>query len=261
MSTTAEESTANPEPGTETEAAYAALTRGDGYTVLKGLIEPEQAWRVRDTLLSYANQADHDNDGILRLSNLLVLDDIFLPLVTNERLLAMARRVLGPDARLAAVGGRILMPDCDLGGLHVDYPYWAMDPGMPVEPSLMMQVIWMMEPFTAENGGTWVAPTSQTWGEYPKEARFKEAAVQASGNAGDAVVSHGLLWHRTAVNQAEAPRVAMLINYSQLAIQPMTPMGPFSDDFKRAASPELRSLLGFDHGKALRRRAMQVAEG
>ena len=52
----------------------------------------------------------------------------------------------------------------------------------------------------------------------------------------------------------------MLINYSQLAIQPMTPMGPFSDAFKESASPALRGLLGFDHGKALRRRVLNVAQ-
>ncbi len=167
--------------------------------------------------------------------------------------------MLGPDARLAALGARVLMPGCELGGLHVDYPYWAMDPGMPVEPALMLQVIWMLEPFTEENGGTWVAPGSQAWGEYPAEKRFAASAVQITGNPGDAVVSHGLLWHRTATNRTDEPRVALLINYSQLAIQPMTPMGPFTDEYRAGASAELRALLGFDHGKALRHRAMNVA--
>ena len=73
------------------------------------------------------------------------------------------------------------------------------------------------------------------------------------------MVSHGLLWHRTATNRSDEPRVALLINYSQLAIQPMTPMGPFTDEYRAGASDELRALLGFDHGKALRNRAMNVA--
>jgi ectoine hydroxylase-related dioxygenase (phytanoyl-CoA dioxygenase family) len=79
------------------------------------------------------------------------------------------------------------------------------------------------------------------------------------GNAGDAVCSHGLLWHRTAINRSSEPRVALLVNFSQLAIQPMTEMGPFPEEFRDRASPELRSLLGFDHGKALRRRVARVA--
>ena len=243
----------------EAETAYESIVRGDGYTVLTGLISEGEAAEARSRLLALKDQASHNDDGILALSNLIHMDDYFGRLVTNPRLLALAHRMLGEDARLAAVGGRILMPDCDLGGLHVDYPYWAMNPGMPVEPALMLQVIWMLEPFTEENGGTWVAPGSQAWGEYPQEARFEETAIQATGNAGDAVVSHGLLWHRTAVNRSSEPRVALLVNFSQLAIQPMTEMGPFSDDFRDTASPELRSLLGFDHGKALRRRVAKVA--
>ena len=243
----------------ETEAAYAALTRGDGFTILKGLLSGEEAADARRHLMALKDQATHNDDGILALSNLIHQDPYFAGLVTHQRLLALAHRLLGDDARLAAVGGRILMPGCDLGGLHVDYPYWAMKAGMPVEPALMLQVIWMLEPFTEENGGTWVASGSQAWESYPQQSRFEEHAVQATGNAGDAVVSHGLLWHRTAVNQSDEPRVALLVNYSQLAVQPMTEMGPFTNEFRDAASPELRALLGFDHGKALRRRAARVA--
>ena len=243
----------------ETEAARAALTSGDGFTILKGLLSADEAAAARGRLLAMKDEATHNDDGILALSNLIHRDAHFAGLVTHPRLLALAQALLGEDARLAAVGGRILMPGCELGGLHVDYPYWAMNPGMPVEPALMLQVIWMLEPFTEENGGTWVAPGSQAWESYPEQARFDATAIQATGDAGDAVVSHGLLWHRTAVNQSSEPRVALLVNYSQLAVQPMTEMGPFSEGFRDTASPELRSLLGFDHGKALRRRAARVA--
>ena len=177
-------------------------------------------------------------------------------MVTNPRLLSLAHRLLGHDATLAAVSARVLPPDCPQGGLHVDYPYWAMNPGLPVDPALMMQVIWMMEPFTEYNGGTWIAPGSQLWGGRPDEARFSEHAIQATGNAGDAVVSHGLLWHRTAVNHSDRPRVAILINYTQIAVRPMTTMGPFDDAFVENASDELRALLALDVEKALRRRAL-----
>lgn len=243
----------------ETEAARAALTSGDGFTILHGLLSADDAAAARGRLLAMQDEATHNDDGILALSNLIHREAWFAELVTHPRLLALAHALLGDDARLAAVGGRILLPGCKLGGLHVDYPYWAMNPGMPVEPALMLQVIWMLEPFTEQNGGTWVAPGSQAWGSYPEQARFEAAAVQATGDAGDAVVSHGLLWHRTAVNHSGEPRVALLVNYSQLAVQPMTEMGPFTDAFRESASSELRSLLGFDHGKALRRRAARVA--
>jgi hypothetical protein len=249
----------NSKVSDELQTAHEALTRGEGFALLPGVMTADEAARVRASILDHLEQAEDERDGVARLSNLLSLDASFDELITRPRLLGLAHRMLGADARLAALGARVLMPGCEPGGLHVDYPYWAMDPGMPVEPALMLQVIWMLEPFTEENGGTWVAPGSQAWGEYPSESRFEESAVQITGAAGDAVVSHGLLWHRTATNRTDEPRVALLVNYSQLAIQPMTQMGPFSDEYRANASRELRALLGFDHGKALRHRAMNVA--
>ena len=110
--------------------------------------------------------------------------------------------------------------------------------------------------FTEHNGGTWVAPGSQQWTGAPNIERFEKHAIQATGEAGDAVVSHGLLWHRTAINHAEAPRVAVLINYTQVAVRPLTAMGPFNDAFIDGASDELRALLALDIEKTLRRRVM-----
>lgn len=189
--------------------------------------------------------------GDINIPNLFAHGREFEDLVTNPRLLAVAHALLGPDAKLAAFGAKTLMPGGDAGRLHVDYPYWAMDPGMPVEPALMMQVIWMMNPFNTENGGTWVLPGSQKFNEHVNAEKFEPQAIQATGNAGDAIVSHGLLWHQTAVNRSGEPRVAILINFSQLAVRPMNDLGPFSDEFLNRASPELLSLLPVNVREAL----------
>jgi ectoine hydroxylase-related dioxygenase (phytanoyl-CoA dioxygenase family) len=193
------------------------------------------------------------------MSGILEWGERFESLVTHPTLLKVAHSLLGPDASLGAFSGRILMPGCEMGGLHVDFPYFAMNPGMPVVPALMMQVIWMMEPFTETNGGTWVAPGSQKWTGNPQMSRFEGSAIQATGEAGDAVVSHGLLWHRTAMNRSSEPRVAILINYTQLTVKPMAPWGPFDDAFLDHASPELKTLLSLDYAASLRRRVSQIA--
>jgi hypothetical protein len=235
------------------------LTTGKGFVKLEGLLSAQQADHIRNLLLSKVAGARENEPGVMHVGNLVSLGDDFTNLVTHPDLLAVAHHLLGPDAALGACSGRILMPDCQRGGLHVDYPYWAMPQGMPVDPALMMQVIWMMEPFSSTNGGTWVAPGSQLWPARPDQSRFSDHAVQITGNPGDALVSHGLLWHQTAQNHATAPRVAVLINYTQLTIKPMAPLGPFSNEFKDQASPELRRLLDFDHGKALRARLKKLS--
>lgn len=231
-----------------------SLTRGEGFHILKQLIDPETANRVRDYVLAHLDEGQEMKPGDTNLTNLIDRGPMFESLVTNPRLLAVVHELLGKDAKLAAFSAKTLMPGCGKGRLHVDYPYWAMDPGMPVEPALMMQVIWMMQPVNSENGGTWVAPGSTHYNEPVDINRFKAEAVQVSGDAGDAFLSHGLLWHQTAINHSNEPRVAILINFSQLAIRPMREMGPFSDEFLSGASPALKELLPLDHWAALKKR-------
>ena len=238
----------------EAKVAKKALTSGEGFHVLKGLIEPETANQVRDYVLGHLEQGQVNSPGDINLNNLLERDPMFESLVTNPRLLAIAHELLGEDAKLASCSAKTLLPGCGKGRLHIDYPYWAMDPGMPVEPALMMQVIWMMQPVSCTNGGTWVAPGSQHHHVPVDIDRFKEEANQITGNAGDAFMSHGLLWHQTAINHSEEPRVAVLINFSQLSIRPMREMGPFTEDFLSRASPELLELLPIDYQASLKAR-------
>jgi len=231
------------------------LITGEGFACLKDVIDADQAAALRATMLERLDSATKVGKGVLRLGQLLDWGDAFTSLATNPRLLAIAHKLLGPDATLAAFSGRVLMPGCEMGGIHVDWPYWAMNPGMPANPPLMMQVIWMMEPFNETNGGTLVVPGSQNWDQNIDSKRFEERSIHATGAAGDAIVSHGLLWHRTALNRAEQPRVAVLINYTQLTVRPMAPLGPFSDEFRESVSPELATLLGFDYASSIRQRA------
>ena len=238
----------------ETDLTIETLIEGDGYTLLESVIDSDSAAGIRERMLARLDEGHSASDGVVRMGNILDWGSEFEALATHPSLLAIAHALLGDDAALGAFSGRVLMPGCEPGALHVDYPYWAMNTGMPVQPALMLQVIWMMEPFTADNGGTWVAPGSQHWAGTPNTERFEEHALQATGQAGDAIISHGLLWHRTARNHTSNPRVAVLINYIQLTVRPMVPWGPFTDEFNDAASPALRTLLALDYGEALKRR-------
>lgn len=243
-----------PEPNPDSRTVMNQLIDGDGYAKLNGLISAATAAKVRQQILDHMEAIPLDGNGVGSAPNMLTVSADFEALVTHPTLLDLAHTLLGDDATLGAFSGRVLYPECDPGRLHVDYPYWAMNPGMQPEAPLMLQVIWMMEPFTQSNGGTWVAPGSQRWGASPETERFEANAIQATGDAGDAIVSHGLLWHRTAENHTQEPRVAVLINYTQLTIRPMVAMGPFDDAFLDRATPEMRGLLALDYGSALKKR-------
>jgi len=239
----------------EADKIAGEILYGDGFQVLTNLISESQAFAIRARVFNRLDQANVLGKGIYGLTNLITWGNEFQAMATNPSLLAVAQRLLGSDAKLAAFSARVLNPGCELGPIHVDYPYWAMNPGMPVNPALMLQVIWMMEPFTKHNGGTLVAPGSQGWGGTPQQDKFDSCAIQVTGNTGDAIVSHGLLWHRTALNQSDKPRVAILINFTQLTVRPMHSLGPFDRAFITQAPPELHTLLGFNWGEELSKRA------
>src|SRR5262249_21262051 len=145
---------------------------------------------------------------------------------------------------LSAFSARVLMPGARPMGTHVDYPYWALPQPYAVRPPLMMQVIWMMQDFTIENGATFVAPFSQQRASSPDQELFKAERVQITGRAGSAIVSHGLLWHDTAPNLTDEPRVAVLINYCNKVVRPMQDFSGFSDEALERATPRLKRLLG-----------------
>ncbi len=240
----------------EANQARSALIGGDGYVCLRGVISPQEAAALRAHVLERLDDGRLLQDGVIALANLerLLPWDQFDRLVTQPRLLAAAHALLGEDATLAAFSARVLMPGCAPGRVHVDWPYWGMEPGMPVDPPLMMQVIWMMEPFSPDNGGTRVAAGSQKWGGIPDTERFEQVMFQVSGSAGDAILSHGLLWHQTAVNHSDHPRVAILINYAQFVVRPLNEPGPFDPAQIASASPELRRLLTLDWRESTQRR-------
>ena len=54
--------------------------------------------------------------------------------------------------------------------------------------------------------------------------------------------------------------VAILINYTQLAVRPLTNLGPFYDDFVDGASEPLKTLLALDLERALAKRVKTHAQ-
>jgi ectoine hydroxylase-related dioxygenase (phytanoyl-CoA dioxygenase family) len=50
-----------------------------------------------------------------------------------------------------------------------------------VRPPLMLQVIWMLQDFTENNGATLVAPRSQLLATRPDPERFRREAIKLTG--------------------------------------------------------------------------------
>src|SRR5262249_5497782 len=60
---------------------------------------------------------------------------------------------------------------------------------------LMAQLIVMLDPFTEENGATYLLNGSHRLAERPDDERFFREAVRATGTAGSIVMFDSNLWH------------------------------------------------------------------
>lgn len=199
------------------------LVHGDGYVVLPGLIPPDEAERLRGLVLEEAERRRQAGSIIIQHGRVrvgvLALDPAFLRLALRRELCDLADALLGPpEAVLAGFSAHIVPPGVPPQGVHVDYPYFAMEQPFPEQP-LQMQLICALEDFCPANGCTRVLAGTQTLRRMPDVSRFWRESQPIELKAGDAIVSHGALWHDTSTNRTLSPRVALLGSYTPFWIR------------------------------------------
>jgi len=237
------------------------LIDGPGFVLMPNLIDASEAAQARSRALEIAASPSAAALGRLKVKigqqhirGLLEHGEIFERLVQHPALIEIADAMLGDDMTLGAYSARILYPGATEMGVHIDYPYWAMRGPFTLRPPLMMQVIWMLQDFTENNGATLVAPRSQLRCARPNREDFAREAIKITGAAGDAIVSHGLLWHDTSPNHSSEPRVALLINYGLKVIRPLdSEIAKVPPEMLKRATPKLRQLLGLEFANSLAR--------
>lgn len=225
------------------------ITHGKGYVMLPDLISSQEAASARKLILELAEQEKKAQKLIIqgkkeRLYGLIYKSELFAQMVQNKTLLGIIDSIIGEDAILGGFSAHILHPGAKSMGIHVDYPYWAMSSPFPKDPILELQVIWLMEDFTANNGAPFFAPGSQNLATQPNKLQFEKIAEKITGRAGSAIISHGLCWHDTSDNNSDRPRVSVLGNYTPQYVHPLE-----NHQFDRQiaaienSSPRLQKLL------------------
>ena len=225
------------------------ITQGKGYVMLPDLLSIEETAAARSLILDLAEQEKQEGKLIVqgkkeRLYGLIYKGDVFTSMVQNELIISIVEAIIGKEAILGGFSAHILHPGAKSMGIHVDYPYWAMPAPFPKYPVLELQVIWMMEDFTANNGSPMFAPGTQNLASQPNKREFRKNAEKITGRAGSAIISHGLCWHDTSDNQSDRSRVSLLGNYTPQYVHPLENSLFDSQPEKiQSASPRLKKLL------------------
>jgi hypothetical protein len=225
------------------------ITNGQGYVLLPDLITTQAAAAARQLILELAAQSRQEDklevqDQKQRLYGLIYKGDIFAQMAQHEFLLSIIEALIGENVVLGGFSAHVLYPGAKSMGIHVDYPYWAMAAPFPKYPLLELQVIWLMEDFTAQNGAPLFAPGTQRLATRPEPSQFASNAIKIIGKAGSAVISHGLCWHDTSENNSDRPRVSLLGNYTPQYIHPLeNNLFDYQPEAMENIPPKLKKLL------------------
>lgn len=166
-----------------------------GYCVLEDLLDPREAARLD----ARARRLMQRGKGYVNLEGALNPMPELAPLCVHPVVMEIAGHFLGAPFYLANnVCMKWCQPGAAAGHLHSDWP--LLDVPRPYPPwPMLLQTMWMLTDFTAENGATLVVPGSHLEGR-PPDSGGAAGEVAVTGRRGSLLVWHGTLWHRAAAN-------------------------------------------------------------
>ncbi len=190
--------------------AFADLDR-HGYAIVEGALSPERVAALRARVIDQARGEDaqglgfHDGKTNQRIWMLPNKGKIFRDLMLDPLVETAMTRLLGKDFILSSLTANIARPGGVPMYLHSDQGYvdfWTPKP-------LVANIAWMLDDFTAANGGTRLVPGSHL---NPDRIDYAlEDTIAAEGPAGAALIFDGRLIHGTGANiTADQDRHAVL---------------------------------------------------
>lgn len=206
--------------------AVAAAPLTMSYGVLPALVERGVA-RIGDSrvLVDPARELVHKSKHE-SISNLFELDShIFSRILQDPMVHEVLERIYPHGYHCSTFSSTVARPGVDKRAWHCDYPYHDMSAPYPVKPR-GMQVIWMLDDFTAENGATYVVHGSHRSLTPPCPDKIARVPVgRLTGPRGTVVVMSAKLWHSVGLNGTDSPRAALLANFVPLDVPAKDPIG------------------------------------
>lgn len=229
--------------------------RCDGAVIVNNLVEADLVDAVRAELRpeldlsGLKTKSDFNGSHTLRTNRVLSVAPSAAELVDHDMVVRVADEILLPHCATYQVGSLTaieILPGESEQALHQD------DSLYPIENAgmeLQIGVMWALDDFTEENGGTRVVLGShrflRSW-HLPGLTNW-ESAVMPKGSA---LFYMGSTWHGGGANRSDAPRMGLINVYSlgwlrQESNQYLTTPPEVAAQF----SPRLRTLLGYTpHG-------------
>jgi phytanoyl-CoA hydroxylase len=182
---------------------------------------------------------------------LVARDPFWVRLVSDDRLLDIARQFVGPDIALFASHYICKPPHSGRPVLwHQDGAYW------PLEPMEVVTLWLAIDESTPENGGLRVIPGSHHGDLHELRSRAdldsvlgsesatdvdESLAVDLTMSAGDVEVHHPRVMHGSAANTSEKRRCGLTIRYIPTSTRITAPQQPYPSALLLRGTPGVNS--------------------
>jgi ectoine hydroxylase-related dioxygenase (phytanoyl-CoA dioxygenase family) len=185
-----------------------------GFTIFYNVIDPAWLAELRDAFerITEAEGPDAGKEvsqmvGIRRLADLVNKGEVFDRIYTNPLVLAAARQVIARPFKIHSLNGHDPLPGHGQQSLHPDWGGERDD----LSVFSVMNSLWMLDDFTAENGATRIVPGSHRWPGHPRDqlADLKDTHPQEiyiEAPAGSVAVFNGHTWHGSTNNRSQRSR-------------------------------------------------------
>ena len=221
-----------------------------GYTILENVLSQTECKLIakksdillEKQLLEYGeDRLKLSNDmGTLRMP--FADDEDFTDLITNNKVLQIIYAILGESAILHLQSAPVTEPEIehDQAHWHADLTYLK----FTSDKLLSMSVLWAIDDFNEESGGTWVVPFTHKSSEWPSENYLQENKIQVDMKAGSVLVFDSMLLHSGAANKSKFRRHAVNHMYTRPFIKQLIDLPEYVKD-KIDPNSKLAQILGF----------------
>lgn len=200
--------------------------QADGWCVLEGIIPSDAIASIRDSVVASvaAHRNPHGPQNIGHVGGFIRYNQSLGAYLADRRVQDLVGALLGEHIRISFTSATINEPGNDRGGWHADWPFNQNNAGhipAPYPDAVMhLTTLWMLSPFTDDNGGTLVVPGSHRTTNNPTgdngmlPGAPHPTEMQVCGAPGSVLVMDSRVWHATAPNRSGEPRVAVVVRYA-----------------------------------------------
>ncbi|MFE5159047.1 phytanoyl-CoA dioxygenase family protein [Streptomyces sp. NPDC056697] len=215
-----------------------------GFVILRNVISPEwreQAASAATRLLADDRTLGRDRsaDGKDGFRGIVAIDDTFLPLVTNLKVLPTLVALLSPNLHLMS-SNLIYMPSIPTDGTrtirvperhgwHRDMSTATRDLGTRTVPRLSIKAAYFLSDLTPDAGVTMILPGSHTETDrvtIPAGAIDPPGAITPDIGPRDVLLFENRTWHAGGLNTCGHPRLAVMMQYGYRWLAPVDDPAP-----------------------------------